>query len=106
MPQSITEKKQRFARMFPPRVEKIIDQFRVIGNCSSASNYHYNSEIVAKVWIHILDSMVGAAELYGLKLEFTINGKTLSELRDEGSVQSILTQDSDASQGLLDVTQS
>lgn len=90
MAQTTAEKRSRFARMFPPRIEKIVDQFRVIGNCSSKSNYDYDPEKVAKVWIHVLDSMVDAAEKFGLKLHFTINGKTLSDLQREGSVASLL----------------
>ena len=92
MPQSLPEKRQRFARMFPPRVEKLIDQFRVIGNCSSKSNYDYNPELVAKVWVHILDAMAGAAELYGLKIDFQINGKTLEDVRESGSIQTLLKE--------------
>lgn len=90
MAQSQQEKRQRFARMFPPRIEKLVDQFRVIGNCSNKSNYDYNAETVAKVWIHIIDSMCEAGEKYGLNFQFTINGKSLSELRDEASIQSLL----------------
>ena len=90
MPQSTEEKRSRFARMFPPRIEKIVDQFRVIGNCANPSNYDFDRERVAKVWIHILDAMVGAAELYGLRLSFTVNEKSLEQLREEGSVASLL----------------
>ena len=92
MPQSVAEKRQRFARMFPPRIEKLVDQFRVIGNCSSKSNYDYNVELVSKVWIHVLDAMVGAAELYGLTIDFTINGKTLSDVRESGSIASLFEE--------------
>ena len=92
MPQSAAEKRDRFARMFPPRIEKIVDQFRVIGNCANPSNYDYDKERVAKVWIHILEAMATAGEKYGLRLDFQINGKTLSELYEEGSVASLLEQ--------------
>ena len=101
MPQSVIEKKQRFARMFPSRIEKLVDQFRVIGNCSSKSNYEFNKETVAKVWVHVLDAMVGAADGYGLKLAFTINGKTLEDLRQEGSVKSLIEDDLDIDEPLF-----
>lgn len=90
MPQSTEEKRSRFARMFPPRIEKIVDQFRVIGNCANPSNYDFDRERVAKVWIHVLCAMVDAAEGFGLKLDFTINGKALMDLQEEGSVASLL----------------
>ena len=89
MTQTTAEKRDRFARMFPPRIEKLVDQFRVIGNCSNPSNYEYTRDTVAKVWVHVLDAMVGAAEKYGLKIDFTINGLTLSEVRDSGSIASL-----------------
>lgn len=93
MAETQAQKRSRFARMFPPRIEKIVDQFRVIGNCSSKSNYDYDPEKVAKVWIHVLDAMVDAAEKFGLKLQFTINDKTLTELMKEGSVASLLKEE-------------
>lgn len=92
MPQSIEEKRSRFARMFPPRVEKVIDQFRVIGNCSSKSNYDFDRDTVAKVWVHLLNSMMEAADLYGLEIDFKINGKTLSEVAQSGSIKSLFDE--------------
>ena len=90
MPQSTKEKADRFSRMFPPRVEKLIDQFRVIGNCSNPSNYHFDREAVTKVWVHILRAVANSAKEYGLNVQFTIQGKTLDDLYKEGSIQSLL----------------
>lgn len=90
MPQSIEEKSARFSRMFPPRIEKLIDQFRVIGNCANPSNYHFNRETVVKVWVHVLKAVSSSAREYGIQVDYTINGKTLDELYQEGSVASLL----------------
>ena len=89
MPQSTTEKRSRFARVFPDRVERVVDQFRLISNCNSPANYEWTRDTVAKVWVHILEAMVQSAEGYGLKLSFTINGRTLSEVASSGSIQSL-----------------
>ena len=70
MPQSTAEKRDRFARMFPDRVEKVVKQFQLIGNCTNTSNYEWTRDTVAKVWVHILEAMVDSAEGYGLKLHF------------------------------------
>ena len=89
MPQSTTEKRQRFARMFPDRVEKIVHQFKLISNCSTKSQYDYNRDTVAKVWVHLLDAMMNSADDYGLDIEFKINGKTLSEVASDGAIESL-----------------
>ena len=90
MPQSTEEKKARFGRMFPDRVEKAIKQFDLISNCSNTSNYEWNDETVAKVWVHLLRAQANSAKAYGLKVDFTINGKTIDQLYEEGSVASLL----------------
>ena len=89
MPQSTAEKKDRFGRMFPARIEKVVDQFRMIENCSNKSNYEWNRDTVAKVWVHILEAMRGAAARYDLKIEFKINGKHLHEVSESGSIASL-----------------
>ncbi|MAH29400.1 MAG: hypothetical protein CL959_01795 [Euryarchaeota archaeon] len=89
MPQSTAEKRDRFARLFPDRVTKLIKQFDLIANCSNSSNYEWDKEIVTKVWVHLVKAQVNTAKEYGLDVEFTINGKTLSDLHESGSIQSL-----------------
>jgi hypothetical protein len=89
MPQSTAEKRDRFARMFPDRVEKAVKQFQLISNCSSKSNYDYDRDTVAKVWVHLLEAMMESADDYGLSIDFTINGKTLGDCLESGSIQSL-----------------
>ena len=89
MPQSTAERKDRFSRIFPDRVEKIVKQFQLISNCSTPSNYEYDRDTVAKVWTHLLDAMVQSADDYGLEIAFTINGKSLSEVAESGSIESL-----------------
>lgn len=89
MPQSIAERKDRFSRIFPDRVEKIVDQFRLISQCSSPKSYEFNRDTVAKVWTHILDAMMQSADKYGLEIAFTVNGKSLSEVSECGSIESL-----------------
>ena len=89
MPQTIAEKKDRFSRIFPDRVEKIVDQFRLISQCSSPKSYEFSRDTVAKVWTHILDAMMQSADKYGLDIAFTVNGKSLSEVAESGSIASL-----------------
>lgn len=89
MTQTIAEKKDRFSRIFPDRVEKIVKQFQLISNCAAPSNYEYDRDTVAKVWVHLLDAMMNSADDYGLDIAFTVNGKTLSEVTKSGSIESL-----------------
>lgn len=88
MPETTAQKKDRFARIFPDRVEKIVKQFQLISNCSG-NNYEYNRETVAKVWTHLLDAMMRSADEYGLEIAFTVNGKDLQEVAQSGSIESL-----------------
>lgn len=89
MPQTTAQKRDRFARVFPDRVEKVVKQFQLISNCSTTSNYDYDRDTVAKVWTHILGAMMESADDYGLEIAFTINGKELSEVAETGSIESL-----------------
>ena len=42
-------KRDRFVRIAEARTNKIIDMIRLLGNCSSKSNYEYTDEDVKKI---------------------------------------------------------
>ena len=44
------EKKERFKRVAENRTNKIINQIRLLGNCSNKSNYQYDEEDVKKIF--------------------------------------------------------
>ena len=74
MPQSSAEKRDRFARMFPPRAEKLVDQFRLLENCTSKSNYEWTEDTVKRAWVEIAKQLRQTAKAYNLDLEITLNG--------------------------------
>ena len=74
MPQSSAEKRDRFARMFPPRAEKLVDQFRLLENCTSKSNYEWTEDTVQRAWVEIAKALRQTAKAYDLDLEITLNG--------------------------------
>lgn len=47
------EKTERFKRVAENRTNKIIDQIRLLGNCSNRSNYEYTEEDVKKIFTAI-----------------------------------------------------
>ncbi len=66
------EKEERFKRVAENRTNKIINQIRLLGNCSNKSNYQYDEEDIKKIFSAI------DAELKLTKAKFqakTDNGK-------------------------------
>ena len=47
---SSENKRDRFVRIAENRTNKIIDMIRLLGNCSSRSNYDYTKEDVRKIF--------------------------------------------------------
>lgn len=44
------EKEERFKRVAENRTNKIINQIRLLGNCSNRSNYQYTDEDIKKIF--------------------------------------------------------
>ena len=43
-------KRQRFIRLAEARTNKILEMMRLLGNCSSKSNYDYTDEDIKKIF--------------------------------------------------------
>jgi hypothetical protein len=43
-------KSERFVRLAEARTNKILDMMKLLGNCSSKSNYEYSDEDVKKIF--------------------------------------------------------
>ena len=43
-------KRERFVRLAEARTNKILDMMKLLGNCSSKSNYEYTDEDVRKIF--------------------------------------------------------
>lgn len=43
-------KRERFVRIAEARTNRIIDNLRLLGNCSSRSNYEYTDEDIKKIF--------------------------------------------------------
>ena len=74
MPQSSEEKRDRFKRMFPPRVEKLVKTMGLLENCTSKSNYEWNDDLVQRAWVEIAKSLRDTAKAYDLELDISLNG--------------------------------
>ena len=43
-------KRERFVRLAEARTNKILEMMRLLGNCSSKSNYEYSDEDIKKIF--------------------------------------------------------
>lgn len=74
------EKRDRFARIFPPRVEKLVKSLDVLVNCSSKSSYDWTPDLVQRAWLEIAKSLSTAAKSFGLDLEIRLNGTNIRDI--------------------------
>lgn len=65
------EKKKRFVRIAENRTNKILEQLRLLGNCSNKNNYFYTEEDIKKIF-YVIES-----ELKNVKIKF--NSKSTKE---------------------------
>ena len=61
-------KREKFARIFPARVQKIRDQLRILGNCSSKSNYQWDPDKVNLFFAYILQELITLAQSFGVEV--------------------------------------
>ena len=90
MAQTTAEKKSRFARVAVPRIESAINQFRLIANCSSKSNYEWDQLKLKKIFVHILAAVQDCAASFGLDVHFTIDEVDSKDLYDPQAIEEFL----------------
>ncbi len=61
---SSQEKTDRFKRVAGKRTNRIIEQIRLLGNCSNRSNYEYTEEDVKKIFSVIETELRDAKSKY------------------------------------------
>ena len=66
------EKRARFARMFPARVDTLRDTLRKIANCSNKGNYDWDTEKVQEAWKLIAEEFTDTADKYGISFEVQV----------------------------------
>ena len=90
MAQTTAEKKSRFARVAVPRIEAAVNQFRLISNCSSKSNYEWDQLKLKKIFVHILVAIQDCADSFGLNVHFTIDEVDSKDLYDPKAIEEFL----------------
>lgn len=74
------EKRERFSRLFPSRVEKLIKQLVVLSNCSNTSSYEFDTKLVHRCWVEIAKQLQTTAKSFGLDMVISVNGKNVREI--------------------------
>lgn len=60
----MNEKRERFVRIAENRTNKILEQIRLLGNCSNKHNYEYDVEDVKKIFAVIEQELKQAKSKY------------------------------------------
>ena len=66
------EKRDRFARMFPARVDTLRDTLRKIINCSNKSGYDWDTDKVQNAFILIGEEFSAAARHFGIHFNIEV----------------------------------
>ena len=67
-------KRENFARLFPPAVEKLTDRLRVVKQKSAKGNYAWDQALVHDAWIQIARIFAQTADSFGVKIEVLVDG--------------------------------
>ena len=70
----ISEKRDRFSRLYPDRVKRLIKGLEVLGNCSNKHNYEWNDKLVYDTWLEIAQEFTDCAKKYDIDFEVLVNG--------------------------------
>ena len=74
------EKRDRFARIFPARVEKLVKSLDVLTNCSSKSSYDWTPDLVKRAWLEIAKTLATAAKSFDLDLVIELDGVDIRDI--------------------------
>ena len=64
---NIDEKGERFKRIAENRTNKILEQMRLLGNCSNKNNYAYTEEEIRKIFTVIENQLKETKQKFLLK---------------------------------------
>ena len=70
-------KRSRFSRIFPARVDKIRDQLRILGNCSSKSSYEWDEGQIERFFAYILQELETLGKAFGVEIFAEVNNKDI-----------------------------
>ena len=72
--------KQRFAKYFPDRVEKLVKTLELLENCTNKHNYEWNEDIVHDCFVELAKHFRATAHAFDLDWEVTAAGENVDLL--------------------------
>ena len=75
----MNEKRDRFSRLYPARVQKLIKALEVVENCSNKSNYEFDEDLVTRTWIEIGKQFQYVGQAFEIDFQVTLDGKDLRD---------------------------
>ena len=75
------EKRAKFAELFPPAVEKLIDRLRILKHKSNKGGYAWDQSVVHDAWVQIGIIFCQTALAFGVKFELMIDGEEVQYIK-------------------------
>ena len=76
----MNEKKDRFSRLFPKRVEALIEKLNILEHCSNKSSYEWTDDLVQKCWIEVAKRLQLSAKSFGIEMIIHLNGMNIRDI--------------------------
>ncbi len=70
----MNDKKERFGRVFPPRVKTIEKKLETLGNCAAKNNYEWNQDQVMRAFGSFMRKFIACADLFGVTVTAQVDG--------------------------------
>jgi hypothetical protein len=67
-------RRDNFARLFPPAVEKLLDRLRVVKQKSTKGNYDWDQDLVHDTFVQVARVFAQTAEAFGVTFEVLVDG--------------------------------
>ena len=76
----MNEKRDRFARLFPDRAQKLIKSLDILANCSNKSNYEFDVDLVKRCWLEIGKQFSHVASSFEVDLHILLDGRDIKHI--------------------------
>ena len=76
----MNEKKERFSRLFPKRVEALIEKLNILDHCSNKSSYEWSDDLVKKCWIEVAKQLQSSAKCFGVEMIIHLDGQNIRDI--------------------------
>ena len=67
-------KRENFARLYPPAVEKLVDRLRVVKQKSAKGNYAWDQAVVHDSWVQIARIFIDTAAAFDVEFDVLVDG--------------------------------